>query len=235
MNGPRKTVLVVAAHPDDEVLGCGGTIAGHARAGDRVCVLFLSEGVSSRSTPGKEHEWGPEIDAREAMATAASNVLQFTIAGFLRHPNLRMRDYPMLDVVKQIDAVMREVRPDVIYTHHPGDMNSDHGVAFEGTLTACRPRHDLTVKQLYTFEIPSSTEWASPLIAPPFLPNYFVDIKPTMDAKLAAVRSYDYEMRDFPHPRSAANIEALAQVRAAQVGLELAEGFMLVRAIRDDF
>lgn len=233
MNRNHKTVLVVAAHPDDEVLGCGGTIAGHARTGDKVCVLFLSEGVSSRSIPGEEHNWSRAIEAREAMAIAASTVLQFTIAGFLRHPNLRMRDQPVLDLVKQIDAVIREVRPDVIYTHHPGDMNSDHGIAFEATLTACRPRNDLSVKQLYAFETPSSTEWASPLNAPPFLPNYFVDIKSTMDAKLAAARCYDFEMRDFPHPRSAANIRALAQIRAAQVGLELAEAFALVRAIRD--
>ncbi len=231
MKPNRNTVLIVAAHPDDEVLGCGGTIAAHAKAGDKVYGLFLSEGVSSRSILGKKHNWGKEIKAREDMAVKASKILQLSIVSFLRHPNLRMRDQPLLDLVKQIDTVIREISPTLIYTHHPGDMNTDHGIAFEATLTACRPRIDLSVKYIYTFETPSSTEWSSPLSSPPFLPNYFVNIKPTLDIKLAAVRSYDFEMREFPHPRSKENILALAQLRATQVGLEFAEAFALVRGV----
>ena len=155
MVSKRTRVLVVAAHPDDEVLGCGATLAMHVQAGDEVFVLFLSEGVSSRSTPGIEHDWLPEIEAREAMAHEAARLLGYQLVKFLRYPNLRMRNMEMLDIVKQVDSVVRDIGPSVIYTHHPGDLNSDHGVAFEATLTACRPRPGLTVNSIYTFEVPS--------------------------------------------------------------------------------
>lgn len=226
-----KQVLVVAAHPDDEVLGCGGTLAAHVAAGDKVTALFLSEGVSSRSIPGESRDWTPDIEARETMAQEAASILGIKIAGFLRHPNLRMRDLAMLDITKQVDAVIRDLAPDTVYAHHPGDLNSDHGVAFEATLTACRPRPGLSVGSLLTFEVPSSTEWQSPHHPNPFRPQRYVDVSAHLDTKFAALACYDFEMREFPHPRSKTYIRSLAQYRGAEVSLTAAEAFMVEREI----
>ena len=224
-------ILIISAHPDDEVLGCGGTIAFHVARGDEVKVLYLSEGVSSRHKIGEERCWTREIEEREAYATRAASILGFKILGFMRYPNLRMRDMSVLDIVKSIDKEIRSYGPHWIYTNHPGDMNSDHGVAFEATLTACRPRVDLTVKALFVFEVPSSTEWSSNLIGPAFIPNKFIDITSFAEKKYNGLAAYSHEMREFPHPRSYENINSLARYRGAYCGVESAEAFMVVREL----
>ncbi len=224
-------VLVVAAHPDDEVLGCGGTIARHVAANDAVSVLFLSEGVSSRSVPGEARDWAPEIDEREGFARRAAGILGFSIVDFLRHPNLRMRDAPMLDLVKQVDAAIRATSPHVVYTHHVGDMNTDHGMAVEAVVTACRPREGLTVRGIYSFEVPSSTEWNTPGLASPFLPTRYVDITDFLAIKIRAMACYDHEMRTMPHPRSTHGVAALANFRGVSVGVTAAEAFVVLREI----
>ena len=226
-------MLIVAAHPDDEALGCGGTIAYHVGRGDDVRVLYLSEGVSSRSVLEQPHDWSQEIERREDLARSAAEMLGFSIVGFLRYPNLRMRDCPMLDLVKKIDEKIREFEPCWIYTHHYGDMNSDHGVTFEAVLTACRPRDRLSVRGLFTFEVPSSSEWGSPLLGPAFIPNRFVDISENISSKMAGVSAYASEMREDPHPRSKASILALARYRGASCGVHYAEGFMVIRECLD--
>jgi LmbE family N-acetylglucosaminyl deacetylase len=227
-------VLVVSAHPDDEVLGCGGTLARHVAAGDEVSVLFLSEGVSSRSTPGQQRDWTKEIAEREEFARRASAFLGFSIAGFLRHPNLRMRGLPMLDLVKQVDAVIRAEAPQVIYTHHAGDMNSDHGVAVEAVLTACRPVASLSVRAIYAFEVLSSTEWNSPALAAPFAPTRYVDITAFLERKIEAMACYDHEMRAMPHPRSPEAVRALACYRGVSIGVAAAEAFVVLRELIRD-
>jgi len=227
-------VLVVSAHPDDEVLGCGATLARHVAAGDEVSVLFLSEGVSSRSTPGQQRDWTKEIEEREGFARRASESLGFSIAGFLRHPNLRMRGLPMLDLVKQVDAVIRERAPQVVYTHHAGDMNTDHGVAVEATLTACRPVAGLSVRAIYAFELLSSTEWNSPAVAAPFAPTRYVDVTAFLDRKIEAMKCYDHEMREMPHPRSPEAVQALARYRGVSIGVAAAEAFVVLRELVRD-
>jgi LmbE family N-acetylglucosaminyl deacetylase len=224
-------ILIVAGHPDDEALGCGGTLAAHVERGDVVDILFLSEGVTSRSEPGKQKDWSDEINHREDLALKASKIFGCNLPKFLRHPNLRMRDLPMLDIVKQVDEVIRERQPEVVYTHHVGDMNSDHAVTAEAVLTACRPRPDLSVSTILAFEVPSSTEWSSPAVAPPFNPTYFVDISRHMEKKLIALKCYDFEMRSFPHPRSERGIKALAEYRGSMVGKEFVEAYVVVRSI----
>jgi len=222
-------VLIICAHPDDEALGCGGTIARHVALGDDVQVLFLSEGVTSRFSSDEDVDEIAKIVDRESFAFRAADILKFKIIQFFRYPNLRMSGVPMLDMVKSVDTVIRDLEPDLIYTHHSGDMNSDHRIVFEIVLTACRPRDNFFLKGLYCFEIPSSTEWSSPLLGAAFVPNRFVDITPYFSLKMSAIDAYAYEMRDYPHPRSLENIKALAQFRGASCGIELAEAFMVVR------
>ena len=224
-------VLIISAHPDDEVLGCGGTIAYHVAKGDTVKVLYLSEGVTSRSEIGKIYDWTKEIEERETFARAAANILGFEILDFFRYPNLRMRDMSMLDIVKRIDQEIRKYSPNWIYTNHAGDMNSDHAVTFEATLTACRPRFNLSVNSIFTYEVPSSTEWGSPLLGPSYIPNRFIGIKNFMQKKLDSLSAYAYEMRSFPHPRSNEAIEALAKYRGSSCGVPYAEAFMIVREV----
>ncbi len=227
-------VLIVAAHPDDEVLGCGATLARHVAAGDAVSVLFLSEGVTGRSEPGVARDWSADIAEREAMAGRAAQLLGYSIAGFLRHPNLRMREQPLLDLVKQIDGAIRLLSPEVIYTHHIGDMNTDHRIAADAVLTACRPRQGLSVRSIYAFETPSSTEWNSPLHAPPFAPVRFVDVTAFLPRKLEAMRCYDFELRPMPHPRSPEAVEALARYRGVSIGVAAAEAFTVLRELVSD-
>lgn len=228
------TILVVAAHPDDEVLGCGGTIAKHIDRGDKVHILHVSEGVSSRFSIGEDgRDWGTEIAQREQFARNASKVLGMEAPLFLRHPNLRMHMESKLFITKQIEDVLENVRPSTIYTTHPGDMNTDHGVTFECVLTACRPVAGKSVRKIFAFEVLSSTEWCHQDLRREFLPNHFVNIAPYFDMKLESVRCYDYEMREYPHPRSQEIIECQAKLRGAQVGIEMAEAFVTIRSVED--
>ena len=177
-------VLIVAAHPDDEVLGCGGTILAHKKAGHDVKTLFLSEGVSSRGSLDECANWGDEIVEREEMAAAAARILGTKIVGFLRMKNLRMRDEPLLDLVKLLIEYVDDICPDIVYTHHPGDLNTDHRVTYEAVYSACRPQDNFSVMCLRVFEVPSSTDWASNMHLPTFQPDTFVDIKEFLDRKI---------------------------------------------------
>ena len=224
-------VLVVAAHPDDEVLGVGGTLARHAAEGDEVHVLFMSEGVSSRANSGEKPDWLPAIEAREKMARQACKVLGFKTTKFLRHENLRMRDFSVLDMVKEVEETISKIEPNIIYTHHSGDLNSDHTLTHETVMTACRPIEGHSVKKIFAFEVPSSTAWASQTMAMPFVPNRFVDISAYLATKLEALTCYDFEMRPFPHPRSVKAIDALASYHGANSGLHAAEAFIVIREI----
>jgi LmbE family N-acetylglucosaminyl deacetylase len=225
----NKKVLIIAAHPDDEILGCGGTIAKLIKNNCKVDVLFLSEGVSSRSKLGETREWTDEIIAREAMAIAASKYLGFSIIGFMRHPNLRMDSLSMLDITKSVQKILIDSKPNIIFTHHCGDLNTDHQICFNAVITACRPTGIDFIESIFSFEVPSSTEWSSSVSLPSFQPNYFIDIDVEIESKLSALNFYDFEMREFPHPRSIENIKALSQIRGSEIGFKFAEAFMLIR------
>jgi LmbE family N-acetylglucosaminyl deacetylase len=139
---------------------------------------------------------------------------------------------PLLDVAKVVEQAVRRIRPQIIYTHHEGDLNVDHGVTARAVLTACRPLAASPVEAIYGFEILSSTEWAGPAAAHAFLPAHFVNIEREFRTKIKALAAYRREMRDFPHPRSAQAVEALAVWRGAQAGVKKAEAFSVVRTIR---
>jgi LmbE family N-acetylglucosaminyl deacetylase len=225
----NKKVLIIAAHPDDEILGCGGTIAKLIKNNCKVGVLFLSEGVSARSKLGETRKWDEEILARESMAMAAAKYLGFSIIGFMRNPNLRMDTLSLLDITKSVQNILIDNKPNIIFTHHSGDLNTDHQICFNAVITACRPSGIDFIESIFSFEVPSSTEWSSSVNLPSFRPNYFVDIDSEIESKLSALTFYDFEMREFPHPRSKENIKALSQIRGSEIGFKFAEAFMLIR------
>jgi N-acetylglucosamine malate deacetylase 1 len=220
-----ETVLAVVAHPDDEVLGAGGTLARHAAKGDAVHILFLADGVGARGDDKAAAE------RRVKAARLAASALGAHAPEFLSLPDNRLDRLDLLDIVQPIESAIRKIAPATIYTHHAGDVNIDHEVCQRAVLTACRPLPGSTVLRIYAMEVASSTEWSSPQSGNAFIPTHFVDISGTREAKRRALEAYGEEMRLFPHARSYEAVDALATWRGASVGLPAAEAFMVVREI----
>ena len=194
-------ILVIVAHPDDEVLACGGTVRKLANEGQDITIAILGEGITSR--------YKARVDAKapllEDLHACAERVARMLGARRFIHKNLpdnRFDTLPTLDVVKVIEEILEQVRPHTIYTHHAGDLNVDHRVVHRAVLTATRPIAGDIVREIYSCEIASSTEWSFQRFEPMFRPNVFVDISATLDIKLAAMEAYTSEARAFPHPRS---------------------------------
>lgn len=216
-------VLVVAAHPDDEILGCGATMARHADAGDDVHVLLLGGGIESR---------GADDAASAALREAAERARTIVGARSLEiadFPDNKMDAVDRLAIAKAVEAAIARVAPRVVYTHFASDMNVDHGRVHDATAVACRPQPGHPVETLLFFEVASSTEWRPAGVSPPFVPNWFVDVDRTLARKLAALEAYASEMRPFPHPRSLRAIEHLARWRGACAGFGAAEAFVAGR------
>lgn len=221
-----KIVLIVAAHTDDEALGCGGTIARHVADGDAVYAVFIADGVSSRAQADQE-----DLENRNAAAENAREMLGIQENFYLGLPDNRLDSLPLIEVVQQLEPIIQKLQPNIIYTHHHGDLNVDHRVTHQAVLTACRPLPGSRIQAIYAFEVMSSTEWATP-IAEPFLPNHYVDISNQLSTKMDALRAYQLEMRDAPHSRSCEHIVHLAHHRGHTVGVIAAEGFVTVRTVR---
>ncbi|OFX08809.1 MAG: GlcNAc-PI de-N-acetylase [Alphaproteobacteria bacterium RIFOXYD12_FULL_60_8] len=219
------TVLAVVAHPDDEVLGCGGTLARHAAEGADVYILILAEGATSRDVDRNAQKRAKELDVLRTAAKSAAKAIGAHPPNLAGLPDNRMDSLCLLDVIKCVEDTMAKVAPDVIYTHHGGDLNIDHRMTHEAVLTAARPLPGSCVKAIYAFETLSSTEWSGK----DFRPTRFVDISEHMAAKNAALACYTSEMRPFPHPRSLEAVEALARLRGASSGVTAAEAFEVVR------
>lgn len=223
--------LIIAAHPDDEVLGCGGTIARLVREGHEVFTAILGEGVTSRSL-------GPEADARGieslrlqskevAVCLGVSKIFNFDL------PDNRFDALPLLDIVKIVEDLIERLAPSIIYTHHSGDLNIDHVLTNRAVLTATRPMKDGVVKEIFAFEVPSATHWFfGQTRSNGFQPNVFMDIAQTLELKIKAMQIYESEIRSFPHPRAPEAIRSLARFRGSQSGLDAAESFELVRCIK---
>jgi N-acetylglucosamine malate deacetylase 1 len=232
----RRRIAVFAAHPDDETLGCGGSIARHVSDGDEVLVVICGEGIMARhpSAAGSRDDATAaaqldalRVDARRAVETELGARLQL-----LSLPDNQFDSLPLLEVIKRVEAVKAEFDPDVVYTHHPGDLNIDHRVLFDAVLTAFRPLPGSRLRELLCFEVPSSSSYNAPWGGRAFEPTVYVDIEQWLDSKLRAMESYRTERREWPHPRSARALRALAEVRGAEAGMAAAEAFQLVRAIR---
>lgn len=227
-----KKVLTVVAHPDDEVLGCGGTIAKHTKQGDEVYCLILGEGMTSRYSQQGEAERRGELKQLRAQAEQAARILGIKEAFFMDFPDNCFDTVPLLDIVKVVENLINRLQPEIMYTHHGGDLNIDHQIAQRAVLTATRPLKDCPVKEIYAFEVPSSTEWAFEQSERVFRPNVFVDISETFDKKIKALKAYQGENREYPHPRSTKALEIIARYWGVSVGRELVEAFRLVRWIR---
>lgn len=224
-------VLVVAAHPDDEVLGCGGTIARHANSGDQVQVLIVAEGSTSRQQKRDRAQVADELSALAQAAQTAGSILGAAGVELLDLPDNRLDSLDRLDLIKRIEECVKRHQPECVYVHHAGDVNVDHRRLHEAVVTACRPTPGHVVKRLLSFEVASSTEWQSPGSAPAFQPNWFVDISEQWERKREALVAYASEMRNWPHARSLEAVEHLARWRGAQVGVEAAEAFCLMRQL----
>lgn len=224
---PRRVAAIVA-HADDEVLGCGGTLRRHALAGDDVSVVILADGESSRDAGSPADD---AVARREAAARRAADALGVRRVAIHRLPDNRLDTLALLDIVKVVETDIEEIAPEIIYTHHGGDLNIDHRRVHQAVVTACRPQPGRGVDTLLFFEVASSTEWQTSGSAPPFLPNWFIDVSSTLDAKLKALEAYDHEMREWPHARSYKAVEHLARWRGSTAGCDAAEAFMLGRRI----
>lgn len=221
-----KNILVVAAHPDDEVLGCGGTIAMHNFQGDKIYVVFMTDGVKSRTQFSDE-----DVINRADASKSVQSILNIENMNFLGFEDNKMDNVPLLQIVKKLEAIINEIQPTIIYTHHYGDLNVDHQLTHNVVMTACRPLPNFIVKEIYGFEVLSSTDWSNSQKFS-FKPNYFVDISKHILKKIGAAKAYNDEMREPPHSRSIKHIEVLAQHRGFSVGVEMAEAFEVYRLIK---
>jgi len=221
-------ILVIAAHPDDETLGAGGTIAKHVANGDEVSVLILGEGIASRKQ--KKEDSRSEIDSLRRDARRALAKLGVTDVIFHDFPDNRFDTLALLDIVKVVEKVVSEKKSEVVYTHHGRDLNIDHCITFNAVMTACRP-FGSSVKKILCFEVLSSTEWNAQTAATVFLPNLFVDVSDTLGKKVSALKEYKSELRAYPYPRSVEGAEILAKLRGLAIGSNAAEAFEIVREI----
>lgn len=226
-----KNVLVVAAHPDDEVLGCGGTIARMASSGAEVNVVIFATGLTSRTEfdPAQSES---ALRAHHDRAKKAGAVLGAKSVRVLAFPDQRMDSIPLLDITQALEREIAESKPDTIFTHHGGDLNMDHVILHRATLVATRPVAAGSVRRVYTYEVPSSTEWAFQKFEPQFRPSVFFDVQVFIEKKIEAMEIYKSEARTFPHPRSPEALRAIAARWGSVVGVPAAEAFELVREIR---
>jgi LmbE family N-acetylglucosaminyl deacetylase len=224
-------ILIIAAHPDDEVLGCGGTMAKLSAEGAAISVLILANGLTSRADfdPKRDNGLLAVHHERARRAGALLGVREVRLAGL---PDQRMDTLPMLDITQTIEREIARVKPEVVFTQHGGDLNMDHVITFRATLTATRPISGGCVRRLYSYEVASSTEWAFQQFAPRFQPSVFFDINGYLETKIAAMEVYESEARAFPHPRSPDSLRAQAQRWGSTCGLLAAEAFHCVRDIR---
>ena len=227
-----KTILVVAAHPDDEVLGCGGTMARLVKEGNEVYTLILGEGITSRDEKRDRAKRERELKVLKNQTVEANKILGVKNTHTFDFPDNRFDTIPLLDIIKVIERTRKEVKPEVVFTHHHGDLNIDHQITLKAVMTAFRPVKEEKAREIYSFEVPSSTEWNAPSLAEYFMPNYFIDISKTLKLKIQAMNEYKSEIKDFPHPRSPKAIEITAKRWGIQIGLEAAEAFGVVRYIK---
>lgn len=220
MTGSR--VLVVAAHPDDELLGCGGTVALHARKGDRVHAIIAADGESLR--------YGRGAVGQEGHTDAASRILGFERVHRLGFDDQRLDTVTLTEIISGIEEVVREFQPEIVYAQWGGDVNRDHQLLFQAMLVATRPT-ETSIRSVFAFDTASSTEWAYPRS---FVPDTWVDISETLENKLEAFAYYESEVRDYPHPRSLEGLRNRARAWGNQACMDAAEVFVTVRRVKRD-
>lgn len=225
----NKTILIVAAHPDDEVLGCFGTVARLIQEGYEAYTLILGEGKTSRVTAQEAHSLQNEIYLLQDEIQKANKLIGIKKTFIYDFPDNQFDSVPLLDIIKVISEVKEEISPSIIFTHYKDDLNIDHQLTYQAVITATRPMQSESVKEIYSFEILSSTEWNYPLS---FSPDTYFDIQSTLELKKSAMQTYASELCHYPHPRSLEGIELNAKYQGMRIGKQYAEAFQCVRNIR---
>ncbi len=226
-----KNVLVFAAHPDDELLGLGGTVRRLVDEGVIVRAVIMAEGITSRADKRDEAVHTDLIELQKD-ARMAAQIVGYSSIEFCGLADNRMDGMELLDIIKLVSHYIEKYNPDTIFTHHHGDLNIDHRQTCEAVLTSCRPVGKYNVKRIYAFETPSSSEWNFNY-SEPFHPNVYFDVTDTLEAKVRGMECYRTERTEYPHPRSAQALRSLGRLRGSCVGYGMSEAFMLLRECVD--
>ena len=221
-----RRIACVVAHPDDEALGVGGTLIRHAMSGDRVEIIILSDGEGSKTDPADRDA------ARTDRASQWAAYAGCSVRRIFDLPDQRFDTVPMVDIVGMLQTELSEIKADIIYTHHTGDLNHDHRITSQATLVATRPMHGGgRLPTVYAFETPSSTDQAPNAEPFSFMPRHFVVLDELIEKKMEALEVYENELGVPPHPRSRESIRALATKRGAECGALAAEAFVTLRSV----
>ena len=229
----NKRILAVVAHPDDELLGLGATM--NKLITEQNCtirVIILGEGITSRSENRNPEQWSQELKIHRQNIETARKSIGYESVGIYDFPDNRFDTIALLDIVKVIEKEKEDFQPEIIFTHHGGDVNIDHQRTFEAVITATRPMEDEIVKTVITFETPSGTEWIASSDPRKFTPNLFIEVgEKNLEAKINGMESYEFEKRKYPHPRSPEALRVRSQYWGVTVGKKYAEVFCIVRTI----
>ena len=229
----NKKIMIVVAHPDDELLGLGATMNKLIKECNvKTHVVILGEGITSRSEHHDVEKWKSQLEVHKNNIKEAQKVIGYHSVNTYDFPDNRFDTVALLYIIKVVEIEKSIFQPDIIFTHHGGDVNIDHQRTFEAVITACRPMESEHVKTIITFETPSGTEWRSPTDPRHFLPSLFFSVnKENLDAKIKGMECYEYEKRKFPHPRSPEALEIQARRWGVAVGCQFAEAFCIVRKV----
>lgn len=229
----NKRILIVVAHPDDELLGLGASMnLLISKYGVKTHVVILGEGITSRSDKRDSKNWQAELKTHKQNIAKAQKAIGYGSTSTYDFADNRFDSVDLLDLIKVIEKEKQAFKPEVIFTHHGGDLNIDHQRTFEAVITACRPMADEAVKTIITFETPSGTEWRASSDPKNFIPNFFIRVsEKNVAAKIKGMESYEFEKRAFPHPRSPEALRIQAQRWGVAIGANFAEAFTIIRTI----
>ena len=233
MNFVDKRILLVVAHPDDELLGVGGTMNKFIKENNcTVRVVILGEGITSRGDNRNTEQWKNELKLHKQNIVSAQKEIGYQELSIYDFPDNRFDSVALLDIVKIIEKEKRDFQPEIIFTHHGGDVNIDHQKTFEAVITATRPMQDEVVKTVITFETPSGTEWIASSDPRRFIPNLFIEVSAeNIKAKIKGMESYEFEKRSYPHPRSPEALRIRSQMWGISNGVNFSEAFCIIRTI----
>ena len=229
----NSRILIIVAHPDDELLGLGASMNRLInKFSIKTHVVILGEGITSRADKRDRDNWQRELEIHRNNIYQAQKAIGYHSVSIYDFPDNRFDTVALLDIIKVIEKEKNDFKPDIIFTHHGGDVNIDHQKTFEAVITACRPMKDESVRSIITFETPSGTEWIASTDPRHFVPNFFITVdKENINAKILGIESYEFEKREYPHPRSPKSLEIQAQRWGVSVGSDYAEAFTIVRSI----